>query len=129
MTLIVFAESSSYLIKMLWKSVERLKRNSKNKYVGQDGWHFVSRHIGITTGSYKLEIYFKIFGENMEKIDWTAEEISSSFSWIRLMETSAPPSFSRFLSNSLYCLLLFPVWYFLVLGFHLYLQDLFVNVS
>ena len=57
-----------YSIKMLWKSLERLKRNSKNKYVGQDGCHFVSCHIGITAGSYKLEIYFKIFGEIWRKL-------------------------------------------------------------
>ena len=48
------------LVKIWQKSVERLKRFSKNKYEGRDGRHFVFDHVDIITDSYMLKLYFKI---------------------------------------------------------------------
>ena len=59
-----------------WKSVEWLKRYSRHKYLGERhyGCHFVFHHVEIITDSSKWKIYFKIFGENLMKINWITVE-------------------------------------------------------
>ena len=68
---------SRFLVKIWWKVVERLKRYSNHKYLDgcHLGCHFVFHHIEIITYSNKLEMYFKIFGENLMKNGWRVEEI------------------------------------------------------